>query len=46
MRGRMMGWMTTDDGADGWKGRLNTTASGQNQGYYINRYVHILQTYA
>jgi len=31
--------MTTDDGTDGWKGRPNTTASGQNQGYYINRLV-------
>jgi hypothetical protein len=30
--------MTTDDGTDGWKGRPDTTASGQNQGYYISRY--------
>jgi hypothetical protein len=35
----MMGRMTTDDGTDGWKGRPNTTASGQNQGYYISRYI-------
>jgi len=36
-RGRMMGRMTTDDGMDGWKGQPNTTASGQNQRYYIGR---------
>jgi hypothetical protein len=27
----------TDDGTDGWKGQLDTTASEQNQGYYISR---------
>ncbi len=42
----MMGRMTTDDGMDGWKGGSDITASGQNQGYYISKYVHILQTYA
>ncbi len=25
----------TDDEMDGWKGRPDTTASGQNQGYYF-----------
>jgi len=46
MKGRMMGRMTTNDGTDGWKGRPDTTASGQNQEYYINRLVGkpILQT--
>jgi len=38
MRRWMMGQMTTNDGTDGWKGQPNTTASGQNQGYYISRY--------
>jgi hypothetical protein len=28
----------TDDETDGWKGQSDTTASGQNQGYYISRY--------
>jgi hypothetical protein len=32
--------MTMDDGTDGWKGRPDTTTSGQNQGYYISRYSH------
>jgi hypothetical protein len=36
MMGRMMGWMMTDDRTDGWKGRPDTIASGQNQGYYIS----------
>jgi hypothetical protein len=30
-----LGW--TDDETDGWKGQSNTTASEENQGYYINR---------
>jgi hypothetical protein len=29
------GWR--DDGMNGWKGRPDTTTSGQNQGYYISR---------
>jgi hypothetical protein len=33
----------TDDGTDGWKGRPNTTASRQNQGYYISRYLSLSQ---
>ncbi len=33
-----MGRMTTDDETDGWKGRPDTTANGQNQRYYISRY--------
>jgi len=28
-----------DDGMDGWKGRPDTIASGQNQGYYISRFL-------
>jgi len=39
MRERMMGWMMTNDRTNGWKGRPNTTASEQNQGYYISRLV-------
>jgi hypothetical protein len=33
------GWM--DDGTNGWKRRPDTTASGQNQGYYISRYIYV-----
>jgi len=38
MKGRMMGQMTMDDRANGWKGQPDTTASTQNQGYYISTY--------
>jgi len=40
MKGQMMGRMTTNDETDGWKGRPDSTTSGQNQGYYISRYSH------
>jgi len=32
----------TDDRIDEWKGRPNTTSSGQNQGYYISRCENIV----
>jgi len=40
MRRRIMGRMTMDDETNGWKGRLDTTASRQNQGYYISKYIY------
>jgi len=42
-RDEELGWM--DDRTDGWKGRPDTTASEQNQGYYISRLHFIYQIF-